>query len=131
MNNCFQKILSFNPVRKNTGTYFLHRIGKIFFAFLFLLSIGSHLSAQLITSKAVTGNWSNPTTWPGKVVPTAGADVVVADGAIITIDQDVPALHSLTIGQGRSGILRFDSTLPRTIMVSGGVKITANGLVIS
>ena len=53
------------------------------------------------------GNWNNPKTWGG-TIPEVGDDVIIADGTVVTIDVNPPALSSLTIGQGKSGILRYE-----------------------
>src|SRR5205085_3913650 len=52
-----------------------------------------------ITSNAVVGNWSATTSWAGGVLPGPGDDVVIANGATITIDTS-PTINSLTVGQG-------------------------------
>ncbi len=79
--------------------------------------------AATITSTATGGNWSNTATWVGGVVPGAGDEVIIANGATVTIDMDAPALGSLTIGQGTSGILQYDAIAVRTITVSGIVTV--------
>ncbi|MBV5312944.1 MAG: hypothetical protein JZU47_06590, partial [Prolixibacteraceae bacterium] len=83
---------------------------------------GSQFSSQLIsqpgstiTSTVKGGNWSDPASWSRGVIPGEGDDVVIADGATVTIDTDPPALNSLIIGQGTSGILQFDENAARTL----------------
>ncbi|HAQ21539.1 MAG TPA: hypothetical protein DCR40_20260, partial [Prolixibacteraceae bacterium] len=76
-----------------------------------------------ITSTATGGNWNNTATWVGGVVPAAGDDVVIADGATVTIDVDPPALASLTIGQLAAGTLQFEAGFARTLTVNGIVRI--------
>ncbi|MDO9615676.1 MAG: G8 domain-containing protein, partial [Bacteroidota bacterium] len=83
--------------------------------------------AVAVTSTATGGNWSNKATWVGGSVPVAGDDVIIANGATVTIDTDTPALGSLTIGQGSSGILQFDAVAARTVSVSGIVTIHSGG----
>ncbi|MDP2113913.1 MAG: G8 domain-containing protein, partial [Bacteroidota bacterium] len=83
--------------------------------------------AVAITSTANGGNWSNAATWVGGSVPVAGDDVIIANGATVTIDADSPALGSLTIGQGSSGILQFDAISGKTVTVSGIVTIHSGG----
>jgi hypothetical protein len=85
------------------------------------------LPAVAITSTTTGGNWSNAATWVGGSVPVAGDDVIIANGATVTIDTDTPALGSLTIGQGRSGILQFDAISGKTVTVSGIVTIHSGG----
>ncbi|MBW8332176.1 MAG: hypothetical protein K0M40_09165, partial [Prolixibacteraceae bacterium] len=83
--------------------------------------------AVAITSTATGGNWSNAATWVGGSVPVAGDDVIIANGATVTIDTHTSALGSLTVGQGRSGILQFDAIAERTVTVSGIVTINSGG----
>ncbi|MDP3913344.1 MAG: HYR domain-containing protein [Bacteroidota bacterium] len=87
------------------------------------LTSAVRLPAVAITSTATGGNWSDAATWKNGVVPGAGDDVIIANGATVTIDADSPALGSLTIGQGSSGILQFDAVAARTVSVSGIVTI--------
>ncbi len=79
------------------------------------------------TSTAVGGLWSSPATWVGGVVPIAGDNVTIADGAIVTVDQIVSGINNLTIGQGTSGILQWNATanamtLFGNLTVSAGAK---------
>src|SRR5262249_47420809 len=76
-----------------------------------------------IVSNPVTGNWSSPGTWAGGVLPTANDDVVIADGATITIDTSV-MVNGLTVGQGTSGALLFDFASPRALTVAGDVTVS-------
>jgi len=48
--------------------------------------------------------WSNPASWPDRVVPVAGAAVVIPSGRSVLLDVSPPPLASLTV----DGILRFD-----------------------
>jgi hypothetical protein len=79
-----------------------------------------------ITSNAVTGNWSATTTWAGGVVPTAGDNVTIANGATVTIDVAANA-YSLTVGQGTSGILQYASATAQTLTVGTDVTIASSG----
>ena len=80
-----------------------------------------------VVSTAVGGNWSNPATWAGGVVPAAFDNVVIADGATVTIDTAAAAL-SLQVGQGTSGVLQYDAAVARTLTVGGNVTVMAGGL---
>jgi hypothetical protein len=82
---------------------------------------------SVITSNAVTGSWFATTSWVGGVVPGASDDVIIADGATITIDNTGGAANSITVGQGVSGILQFETATARTITVGGNVTIAAGG----
>ncbi len=87
----------------------------------------SSLAAQTMftdatkTSTATGGNWSATTTWSGGVIPIAGDNVIIANGATV-IDNVTTgvALNSLTVGQGTSGILTIGTnTTARTVNITG------------
>ena len=71
------------------------------------------------------GNWSSTGTWNGGVLPTSGDNVTILDGDIITIDASEPAL-SVTIGQGTSGVLQYNTTSACTLTVGMDVTVSAN-----
>lgn len=76
-----------------------------------------------------TGSWNASGTWSCGYVPTASDDVVIADGHTVTIDTDVSAA-SITVGQGSSGILTFDSTV-RAVSVTGNVTVSSGATFIT
>ncbi|HNP54141.1 MAG TPA: G8 domain-containing protein, partial [Ferruginibacter sp.] len=84
------------------------------------------LSAQTIVSTATGGNWSDPNTWVGNVVPVSTDDVVIADGATVVIDVNADA-QQLTVGQGNSGLLVFQDAGAVTLTVGGDLLIDAGG----
>jgi len=88
-------------------------------AFVVFLFFAGNVIGATISSTRIGGNWSNSITWVGGVVPGTGDEVTIADGAIVTIDTDVQALGSLTIGRLSSGILQFEAETARTITVTG------------
>ena len=94
--------------------------------FLLLVCTWTTVIGQTITSTPTGGLWSATSTWNGGVVPVAANDVVIADGATVTIDT-APTINSITVGQGTSGILTFDGVAARAVIVTGGIIITANG----
>ncbi|MCP9749472.1 T9SS type A sorting domain-containing protein [Ferruginibacter sp. HRS2-29] len=96
---------------------------KIYFIFMMLLAVANSAFSQ-ITSTASGGNWSNTATWVGGVVPGGSDDVIIADGATVTINTDASAL-SVTVGQGTSGILQFEQATARTLTVGGNVTVAA------
>ena len=51
-----------------------------------------------------TARWSNAASWPGGVVPAAGADVTIPAGTAILLDVSPPPLKTLVI----AGALEFD-----------------------
>jgi len=91
---------------------------------LFLLGTWSTSFAQTITSAPTGGLWSATTTWAGGVVPGTSNDVVITDGATVIIDAAV-TVASITVGQGTSGTLIFNST-PHAVAV-GDVTIATGG----
>lgn len=96
-------------------------------AVTFLLLLGTLTTAfgQTITSTTTGGAWSATSTWIGGVVPVAANDVVIADGATVTIDQAV-TVNSITVGQGTSGTLIFNSTA-HAVIVNGNVTVATGG----
>src|SRR5215218_2423015 len=82
---------------------------------------------SVITSTTTGGLWSAASTWVGGVPPAAGDEVIIANGATVTVDINTPVLSKLTIGQGTSGILQYDATTARTLTVSGDITIATGG----
>src|SRR5262249_8403510 len=88
--------------------------------------------AGMITT-AGSGNWSSTVPgapWPGGVVPSSSDDVTIADGHTVTVDA-AASCYSLTVGQGTSGVLRFESTTARPLTVVGAVSILPGALLAS
>ena len=84
--------------------------------------------AANITSTG-SGNWSSTTPnapWPGGTVPTSADNVTIANGSTVTINATAACL-SLTVGQGVSGVLQFETATARTITVGGDVTIAVGG----
>ena len=75
-----------------------------------------------IASTATGGNWSNPTTWTGGVVPTTTDDVTIVAGATVTLDV-AAAVGSLTVAA--TGALLTSATTAYQLQVAGSV--TNNG----
>jgi hypothetical protein len=65
------------------------------------------VSPNNIYSTPIGGLWSSPASWVGGIVPNA-ENAIIADGAIITIDQPV-TVNDLTVGEGNSGVLQWNS----------------------
>ncbi len=91
--------------------------------FFVLLSTYSISFAQ-ITSVTGKANWSVAATWVGGVVPTATDNVIIADGATITLDGAFECAN-LTVGSGVSGILNTSKTVVCTLIVHGNVLCNA------
>ena len=97
---------------------------KFIILVILFLSFASTVSLAQITS-AASGKWSAGATWVGGVVPSGG-DVIIADGHTVTIDQNV-SIANLTVGGGTSGVLTFDETTNREVIISGNVTVSAGG----
>lgn len=71
----------------------------------------------------INGNWSNPATWDGGVLPTS-ADDVFADGRTVTIDQNVTVLSLRNTNRG-GGTLggAFTMNDPGYTIVASGVGL--------
>jgi YVTN family beta-propeller protein len=80
-----------------------------------------------IKSTATGGSWDVPGTWLGGLVPTANDNVVIANGATVTLSgAGVKTCNKLNIGEGISGILRY-STSAATLTVNGSVTVASGG----
>ncbi|RYY39844.1 MAG: hypothetical protein EOO08_09240, partial [Chitinophagaceae bacterium] len=77
-----------------------------------------------IASTATGGLWSQPSTWVGGVVPALGDNVMIADGATVTIDVS-PTINNLTIGEGGASVLQYITTATQTLNVMGNLSITS------
>lgn len=82
------------------------------------------VSAATKTSTTTGGAWNATGTWVGGVLPVAGDDVIIADGATVTVPAAVGSIASLTVGQGASGILSFNNAAG-TITVTGTTTVNA------
>jgi len=91
------------------------------------LALMTGVSIAQKVSNGTKGNWSSTTTWVGGAVPGPTDNVVIADGDSVTIDADF-TVASLTVGQGTSGMLIFDTVAVRTTVVTGNVTIASGGI---
>jgi hypothetical protein len=94
------------------------------------IAFTNDLVAGTITSTATGGKWSATATWVGGAVPGASDDVVIANGATVTIDANV-TVASIVVGQGASGTLTFDNVTIRVVTVTGNVTVAAGGTFIA
>ncbi len=88
------------------------------------------VTAATVTSTATGGNWSATTTWAGGAVPGTSDDVVIANGATVTINANI-TIASITVGQGASGTLTFDIAAKRIVSVTGNITVAAGGTFIA
>ena len=101
---------------------------RLFATVLVLVVFSFKTFSATITSNAVTGNWNAPATWVGGVVPGAADDVIIANGATVNITSTPITCLSLTVGQGTSGILVFNTannnfTVTGTTTVAAGAQL--------
>ena len=90
---------------------------KLYLILIATILLTSSLFAAPISSNAVTGNWGTPGTWVGGIVPGAGDDVTIVNGAVISVTTNSSAL-TVTIGGGTSGKL---------LLATAGVSLTTFG----
>ncbi len=88
------------------------------------------VTAATVTSTATGGTWSATTTWAGGAVPGTTDDVVIANGATVTINANI-TVASVTVGQGASGTLTFDNAASRVMTVTGNITVAAGGTFIA
>ncbi|HRO17909.1 MAG TPA: GEVED domain-containing protein [Ferruginibacter sp.] len=85
-----------------------------------------------IFSTTTGGLWSQTGTWVGGVVPTAADDVVIADGATVTIDQNGLVCKNLTVGEGGASTLLYAGAVTTaSLTVSNNVTVSANASFLS
>ena len=100
---------------------------KLLFNILGLVMLSSVAVFGQIVS-AANGNWSDAATWTGGVVPGAADNVVIADGDTVTIDAASVGINNLTVGQGTSGELLFNSTTSVDITIAGNIVVSAGAV---
>lgn len=84
----------------------------------------AELSPNTITS-AASGNWNNPATWVGGVVPDADNHVVIAAGHTVTQNQNATRVQNLTV----DGTLNFatGSAVTEVMYIYGNLTINSGG----
>jgi hypothetical protein len=84
--------------------------------------------AGTVTS-ITTGNWNATTTWDADRIPTAGDNVIIANGTTVTLDGN-GSCNSLTVVQGVSGQLTIgNDTITRTLTVSNDVIVNTGATI--
>jgi hypothetical protein len=86
------------------------------------ISLVSSLTST-ITSTSLGGLWSSSATWVGGVLPGLGDNVVIADGATVTVNQAVSGINNLTVGQGVSGVLQWGNSTAFQITLFGNITV--------
>jgi hypothetical protein len=79
-----------------------------------------------ILGTPIKGNWSDTATWWGGVLPGPADNVIVSDGDTVTLDVSA-AVVDLTVGDGSSGALIFNSTTAVVLRVTGNLQVNAGG----
>ena len=74
-----------------------------------------------ISSSVGTGNWSNPATWIGGIVPGASDDVVISNNSNVIVDVNTSCLSLVISAAGNNTSLIIGSGI--TLTVSGNVTI--------
>ncbi len=93
--------------------------------------LSTALSGSQITSpagnkiSATSGNWSLASTWTPTGVPTAGDNVTIATGHIVSINTNAQC-NNLAVGQGAGGILQFTGNTARTLLVNSNITVNNN-----
>src|SRR5262245_19273922 len=82
---------------------------------------------RVTCTSTATGLWSNLGIWSCGFVPTAADDVVIANGTTVTIDTAAVALN-LTVGQGASGVLQYDPTTARSLVLGGNATVAVGAI---
>jgi hypothetical protein len=82
-----------------------------------------------ITS-AATGNWSNPATWVGNIVPDANNHVVIAATHTVSMDVNMARCQDLTI-QNTGTLQYFSTSTLQLLHVFGNTTIDLGGTYIS
>ncbi len=95
-----------------------------------LVLVAGSAFSQTCTSTGST-NWNTATTWScttGAVnhVPLNSDNVQIRNGDTVTINTNTAVALNVTVGQGTSGQLRFDTTSGRTLTVGNGTAANGN-----
>jgi hypothetical protein len=99
---------------------------RILFLFIALVVVMSATAwgQTTFTSTVTGGNWNAGATWVGGTAPSSATDIIIiADGATVTINATPITVASITVGQGISGILKFDGVAARAVTVSGDIFV--------
>ncbi|MES2849647.1 MAG: BNR-repeat neuraminidase N-terminal domain-containing protein, partial [Bacteroidota bacterium] len=112
------------------GTTYFYKVVALSEAIPSVALSGSQATnaAGNITSTGTGGNWSSGATWVGGTVPVATDNVIIADGATVTIDNTSATCNNLTVGQGTSGTLTWvGGATAATLSVIADLTVAVNG----
>lgn len=70
-----------------------------------------------------SGRWSRTNTWDCGCIPTSADNVIIQDGHTVSLRGTSEACNDLTIGQGISGIVRFNNNNAGDLTVNGNIII--------
>lgn len=108
-------------VLKFTNMIYLRTlVARILIVVIAVLSVDFSIHAAVITSTVTGGDWHDPASWAGGIVPGAGDNVVITSTAEITVSADAEA-SSLIV----SGIIILNDGV--TLTISGNVTIETEG----
>lgn len=82
----------------------------------------SQPTAGTITSTA-SGNWSNPATWVGGIIPHYLSEVNIATGHVVTVDVSSIFIPSIVV----NGTVDFNAAAVRNFTVTGNLTVNAGG----
>jgi hypothetical protein len=90
----------------------------------------STLSANIVLA-VTSGNWSNPATWSGGVIPTSNDNVAIQNGVTVTIDNTAAICNNLTIGELTPGVATLEfagGAGNATLIVNGDVLVQTGSI---
>ena len=98
-------------------------MNKLVLFFIVILAFGfsKTVSATVYTAAVASASWS-AVVWSPTGTPGASDDVIIPDGATVTIDQNFE-INNLTIGGGATGSLKFSKTFGAALIVHGNILI--------
>jgi len=80
--------------------------------------------SPITITSAATGNWSNPATWVGGIVPTGDNNVVIAAGHTITCDHITARMQDLNISA--TAVFQYTSTTA-IAQIFGDLNVASTG----
>ena len=85
-------------------------------------SNASEKTFATITSTAAGGNWDDPNTWVGNTIPTQNDDVVIDNGATVTVNVGTAECKNIVI----NGTLSFNAGM--LLEVYGNLQTTGHSM---